>query len=185
MAWQDEMDVLLRVLVNDVASTTYTDDTIEQTLVCAAFQVSQEMLFSQVFKVDMANIKITPDPTVDLSAQSGPNTRDESYINLVCLKAACIIDRGAASVAASQAIAVKDGASAIDLRDTAKSKLALLKSGWCAVYEDARMEYRAGQVRIAGAAVMTPFRIYAMGGWGSGFNEQVPGRSGGFGSFGW
>jgi hypothetical protein len=80
------------------------------------------------------------------------------------LKAACIIDRGAASIAAKQAIRVHDGNSSIDLRGAMIGKIALLKAGgWCAVYEDAKLEYQTGQVRIAGAAIMSPFRLYAQG----------------------
>jgi hypothetical protein len=171
VAWQDEMDILLRVMVNDVAGTLYSDDTLEQILVCSGFQVSLEMTFSSLFHADMANIAFTPDPTAAA-------TRDESYINLTCLKAASIVDRGAASIAASQAIAVKDGASLIDLRDVAKHRLNLLKLGWCKVYDDAKLEYRAGQVRIAGAAVMGPFRVYASGGlgMGTGYYVTAPGR---------
>jgi len=177
MAWQDEMTIILRAMVNDLTSTTYDDDTLQQVLAIAAFQVSNEMTFSQAFKGDAVNVGITPDPTIDLSAKGGVNTRDESFMNLTCEKAACIIDRGAAATSAAQAIFVKDGSSAIDLREAAKAKMNLLmKGGWCAVYDQDKLEYKSGQVRIAGAAVMGPFRIYAQGGGGMGYYVTVPNR---------
>lgn len=162
MAWQDEMGTLLRVLVNDTAATVYSDDSVEQTLAAAAFQVANEMAFAREYEVSVADATIDPDPTAG-------DTRDDAFANLVTLKAACILDRGAAILAASQAIAVKDGPSAIDLRDRLKGKLRLLeKGGWCAAYEDAKLEYLTGQAGpgTAGAAVLTPFRLVANGGWG-------------------
>jgi hypothetical protein len=162
LAWTDETTVILRVMVNDIAETTYTDDTLQQTLVVAAFQVLNDGLkFSQDFVTDVVNITITPDPS-----DSVGSTRDESFLNLFTLKAASIIDRGAAMTAANRALYAKDGSSAVDLRDIFKAKYALLQKGWNAVYEDAKLEYLAGTVRNAGAAVLTPFRLFAYGNWG-------------------
>jgi hypothetical protein len=168
MAWQDEMIIILRTLVSDVTAITYSDDTLATTLVVAGRYVSQELVFSQRYACDVVNQAITPDPSVAAS-------RDESFINLTCYKAACFIDRGSAIIAAQQAISVKDGSSSVDLRGILEGKLKLLDKGWCAVYDDAKLEYQAGQVRIAGAAVMGPFRVYARS-IGSGFFTSVPGR---------
>lgn len=159
MPWDDDMVTILRVLVNDVDAKTYSDSSLVKVLLVAAFQVGLEMSFSQQFAVDIGNESISPDPTAVA-------TKDDSFVNLTCLKAACITDRGAAILAAKQAIAVKDGSSAIDLRGNLQGKLKLLEKGWCAVYEDAKMEYLTMQSGgIAGAAVMTPFRLYAQGGY--------------------
>ncbi len=169
MAWQVELIEVLRVLVNDLTETpVYSDQTLKRVLLVAGLQLSQELVFSQTYLADVVQAEFTPDPTVTAS-------RDESFINLVCLKAACIIDRGAAATAAKQAIAVKDGSSAIDLRGVSAGKLALLAKGWCAVFEDAKLEYQSGQVRVAGAAVMTPFRTCVSN--GRGMYVIAPGRS--------
>ena len=166
MAWQDVADTVLRAMINDLDSTNYTDDRLEQILVVAAFQVNIEMKFNNAYTISVSNVSISPDPTASA-------TKDDSFINMMCLKAACILDKGSAVLAASQAIKVKDGSSAIDLEGIFKGKLALLKEGWCAAYEDAKLEYMTGQSRLAGAAVMTPFRVFPNGG---GFYEMVPGR---------
>lgn len=158
MAWEDDMLTMLRVLVNDQAETTYSESSLLKTLVVAAFQVNQELDFTYDFVVSISNETIQPDPTATA-------TKDESFVNLTCLKAACLIDRGSAMVAANRAIAVRDGSSAIDLRGVIQSKLKLLEKGWCAVYEDAKFEYQKDQHSVAGAIVMTPFRMYAQGGY--------------------
>ena len=153
MAWQDTMIPMLRVMVNDIAEATFQDDTLEQTLVVAAFQISAD--FQEFdFRADIANVRITPDPTVAA-------TQNDSYVNLVCMKAACIVDTGSAASAASQAIAVKDGSSSIDLRGALAGKLALLEKGWCNVFKDAKCTYQTQACEAAGAAVMTPFRVFA------------------------
>lgn len=172
MAWQDTMTAILRVMLNDIASVTYTDDTLEQTLCVAAFQVASGMKEFE-FKVDMVNIDISPDPTDDA-------TLNDSFTNLVCIKAACIVDTGSAAKAAGQAIAVKDGTSSIDLRGALAGKLALLEKGWCSVFKDAKFNYQVQSIEAAGAAVMTPFRIFAHG---YGPLRDIPGRYRGGGLF--
>lgn len=157
MAWQDEMVTILRTTIMDLATTpTYSDDRLQQVIVVCARYVLQEMTFSQPFTADVSNIDIRPDPTND----SG-NTRDDSFINMVCLKAACFTDRGEARLSAGQAVSVKDGSSSIDLRSIASTRLAMLQKGWCKVYDDEKFAYMSGQVRTAGAAIMTPFRVFA------------------------
>lgn len=158
MAWQDVMLGLLRPMVNDMASATYNDDTLEQVLVVAAFQVLREPLsFAFDYTADVENTDITPDPT-------DSDSQDDAFVNLVAIKAACIVDTGSAAGAATQAIMVKDGASMIDLRGALAGKLALLRQGWCATYKEAKFEHQSGS--LAGAAVMTPFRLYAGGATG-------------------
>lgn len=154
MAWQTELVELLRVMVNDLADTpTYSDYRLQRVLVVAAFQVSTELDFSRDFVVDVTAQTITPDPT-------DGDDRNDAFTNLVCMKAACITDRGEAAAAAKQAIAVRDGTSAIDLRGNLQGKLKLLEKGWCAAYDDAKLEYQAGQVHTAGAAIIGPFRFW-------------------------
>lgn len=155
MAWEDDMPEILRVMVNDLEDTpTYSDEKLLRVLVVAAFQVLRELTFAQTYTVNIQNQTISPDPTASA-------TLEESFVNLVTIKAACILDRGSAVTAASRAISVRDGGSAVDLRGVFGANLKLLEKGWCAVYEQEKLAYQAGQTRVAGAAVMTPFRVYA------------------------
>lgn len=154
MAWQDDMVEILRVMVNDMDEEAYTAAKLERVLVVSAFQVLNEVDFPQDFSVSISQTSISPDPTV-------PAYRDNSFVNLTCLKAACVIDRGGAVTAAQRAISVRDGGSAVDLRGVFQGKLALLEKGWCAVYEDQKFEYLVGEGRVAGAVVMGPFRQVA------------------------
>lgn len=154
MAWQEEMTTVLRALIDDLDATTYTDDRLETLLTVAAFQVATTVDFPVTYVADPPNQTITPDPTIS------PN-RDDNFINLVTIKAACIIDRGSASRVSGQAIRIKDGTSEIDLRGVPQAKMALLKQGWCATYEGEKTDYLTSQSGYtAGAAVVSPFRVF-------------------------
>lgn len=162
MAWDDAMVGTLRVLVNDPDALTYSDQSLRQALLAAAKMVPHEVTIAVTYTADIDNETLTPDPTVEA-------TRDDAFANLVTLKAACITDRGAATLAAKQGIFVKDGDSAIDLRGAMQGRLALLKAGgWCQAYEQAKKDFLSGGGSFGmGAAVMTPFRVYPQGGYSS------------------
>jgi hypothetical protein len=168
MAWNMQATEILRVLLNDMGATpTYSDATLFRILLVSAFQVNNEVDLTTDYKIDVQAQTIAPDPS-----------SDESFMNLLCLKAACIVDRGSATLAAKQAIAVKDGASAIDLKGVSAARQKLLeKGGWCPAYEMAKLEYQVGGYGVtAGAAVMSPFRLFAEGSY-SRVNSFSPDRS--------
>lgn len=147
-------------MLGDADGTTYADDRLEQLLALAAKQVSFELRFDQAFVGNVENAVISPDPTAAA-------TRDDNFVNLLTLKACCIMDLADARVAANRALLVKDGNSAVDLSKVSAEKRALLSKGWCAVYADAKFEYQNARTSgVAGALIVGPFRLYAQGPWG-------------------
>jgi hypothetical protein len=156
--WQTELVEFLRVLVNDTGSVSYTSDRLTKVLLVAGIQVLQELDFQYDYVVNVSASTITPDPC-------SASIRDDAFINLVCLKAACIVERGDAAIAAKQGIYVKDGSSAIDLRGSLQGKLKLIEKGWCAVYDEAKLQHQLNNSGaysgVPGAAVLTPFRLEA------------------------
>lgn len=163
MAWQDEMIPTLRVMLGDLSETapTYSDDSLEQTLLVAAKQVTAALVFDRAYAASVQNGTLSPDPTLGDAA-------NESFVNLVTLKAACILDRTEASLSARRAIVVRDGSSMIDLSKVAESKVRLIEKGWCAVYADAALEYQYRRTQgVAGAAVMGPIRLFAWESFGA------------------
>lgn len=158
MAFEDEAVEILRVMVDDLdAPQAFSDAKLLRVLYVAAFQVLGQVEFPTGYELNVVDQRLAPDPTA-------ASTRDDSLLNLVTLKAACLIDRGSAVAAAGRAISVGDGGSRVDLRGVFGAKLQLLEKGWCAVYDQEKFEYQSGQARVAGAAVLTPFRLYAGGG---------------------
>jgi hypothetical protein len=158
MSWQAEMRTVLRAMVDDIDSPqAYSDARLEQLLAVAAQFVANEMSFPLDYTADVTAPDISPDPT-----DRDGGSRNDDFVNLVCLRAACLIDHGKVRRAVGQGIMVKDGSSTIDLRDSAKGYLQLLAKGWCAVYQQAKDEYRAGQTGAGvGVAILGPFRAFA------------------------
>ena len=101
---------------------------------------------------------LSPDPT-------DRSLRDEAFINLICIKAACILDRGKAGKKSDQSISIRDGSSSIDLRGPASARIALLDKGWCKVYDDVKYEYQMGNVSGAGSIILSPYRHYSNTGY--------------------
>ena len=150
--WETETVELLRVLIDDLADTpTYSDEKLQRLLLVAAFQVVREVTFDKTFTVNLTEQTLEPDPTAAA-------TLNKDLVNLMCLKAACIMDRGAAAKAAGKAVAGKDmNAVQFDLRGVAESTIRLLKEGWCAVYKEVVFDYISGTGNL-GQAVLGPFR---------------------------
>ena len=152
MSWRGESIELLRILISDMDEPpTYSDERLTRVLIIAAYQMVQQLDFLQNFTVNISEQTISPDPTDTLAG-----TNDEFFVNLICLKAACIIDTGSAGKAASTAVAGKDMVSSWDLRGVAASTLALLEKGWCAVLEEEIDIYL--NAKILGFSVMGPIR---------------------------
>jgi hypothetical protein len=150
MAWQDEMVPVFRHMIGDVGATPqYTDDRLQNQIVSAGYFVQTNVKLSRVYVHDLVTPDITPDPTV--------NPRDEAYINLVLLKAACMFYAGEAKVQSRKALSMRDGPSAIDGRGVVQC-IKDLKDDFCKAYEDAKLEYQMGKLS-PGAAIVTPYRV--------------------------
>lgn len=158
MAWQDEMTQLLRVMVWDfsdaVTTELYTDASLQDVLVASAQLVlTSTPPFSKPFVASITNIDITPDPTDDAGG-----TRDFNFENLVCMRAAAIVDQGV--VRTQSGIIIRDNGSLVDLSKKLAAALRLLEVGWAKTYEQERLRYAAGllQADPPGCAVMGAFR---------------------------
>ena len=156
MGWQLEMTEIIRCMINDLDETPkYEDERLERILLVASFQVNIEGDFLNDYIVDIQTSTLTPDPTSD-------TYRDDSFVNLACMKAACILDRGTAVQAADLAISSKEWSSSLDLRGVADARYKiLLKGGWCSTYEVALMDHAVNSNQVAGAAILSPFRTIA------------------------
>lgn len=153
--WNTEVVILLRYLINDLGvPPRYDDARLTQLLTVAANFVIVDVGLEQKYSTSITNSTIMPDPT---------SPRDNGFINLISIKAACIVDSGEARAVSGQAITIRDSGSEVALGNIASAKLALLtsKTGWCAAYEEARFAYLAGDVNTAGEAILGPYRIYS------------------------
>jgi len=147
MTWQTEMVTILRYLIDDINSVIYNDTRLETTITVSAQLIQVEVDFDKTYTIDVEVPSITPDPTA--------TTQDNGFINLVVLKAACIILSGEAKAKALEAIKIVDGPTTIDTSQRHKA-LEERAQKMCAEYAQARIQYMAGNSR-AGQSVITPF----------------------------
>ena len=150
MSWQGQLSTMVRYLVNDVEpeSYKYSDKRIETTILVSAQIVTLEVDLNNVYSINVEQCYLSPDPTDQA-------TQDNAFINLVSLKSAIIIIGGEVRTEASNAISIKDGPSAIDLRGVA-STLAILYKDLSDKYTKLLLDYRAGG-SIAGKAILGPY----------------------------
>lgn len=167
--FQTECGRILRYMINDIDpnNQTYSDDRLTELLLVAAQLVNQEVSFNTTYAIDIDQLSLAPDPTI-------ANARDDNFINLVCLKAACILDMAETRTATSQALGIRDGSSSIDLKGSAEARLKFLDKGWCKAYTEAREEYTTSGRIIAGALISGPTKLFSRGTYGGMYPN--PGR---------
>ena len=140
---------MVRYLISDVDDSNYkySDSRLEKTTLIGAQLVSLELDFPNIYEVDIENDILTPDPTET-------TTKDSSFINLVALKTACIIIGSEMKAEAGNAISIKDGPSAIDLRGVS-STLGILYKDLCSKYTKMADDYKfTGET---GQAILGPY----------------------------
>lgn len=151
--WKTEMTTLLRYMINDVDETSreFTDERLCSLLVSSAHMTLGVVDFPSSYTVDIPNSGISPTPT-----------NDKSFVNLVVLKAACLLAAGEYRTSTNQAIVVRDGPSSVDPRAMVAAKREMMAST-CDKYEQAELEYRLGNSN-AGEAIIGPHRNAMYGG---------------------
>lgn len=150
MSWQTEMTTLLRYLIYDFGDTqTYTDGKLQTAISVAAQLMQQDITFSQVYTVDISGPTITPDPT--------SSTRDDAFINLTTMRAACLIDDWTLRANLPTAgIVIRSGPEAIDTKGMLASYQYLKENGYCKAFEKAKKEFIFGNL-CPGRAILGPF----------------------------
>jgi hypothetical protein len=150
MSWQGQLSTIVRYLIDDIDSTKYkySDSRIETTIIVASQFVTLEVDLNNTYTINVEQCSLSPDPT-------DADTKDDAFINLVCLKAACIIVGSEVRSESGNAISIKDGPSAIDLRGVASTLIVLYKD-LCEKYDKLLLDYRAGG-SIVGQAILGPY----------------------------
>jgi hypothetical protein len=144
------MTTIVRHLVNDVDSSSYTfsTDRLETTILVAGQLMIMNVDFNNTYDINVEASTLSPDPT-------DTDTKDDPFIALACLRAACIIVGSEIRKESGNAISIKDGPSAIDLRGVT-STLIVIYQDLCKKYEEALLDYRAGN-SVSGQSILGPY----------------------------
>jgi hypothetical protein len=169
MSWQGQMSTIVRHLIDDLdaAKYKYSQNRVETAILVSAQLTTMNVDFNNSYTINVESCSLSPDPT-------DTGTKDNPFINLVSLRTACIILGGEIRSESGNAISIKDGPSAIDLRGVSQV-LATLYKDLSDRYDHTLLEYRAGN-SIAGHAILGPYSP----GSDSVSNNRLDHRSGGF-----
>lgn len=146
MAWTSDLVIVFRSIIGDLDSSKFTDSRLQQILAVAAYSVNNDADFSVTYSVDVANSTISPDPYT---------TDDVDFSTLIVYKAVCILLGSEVKTEAANAISIKDGPSAIDLRGVTQS-LSVLYGDLCKKYDDLLSAYQYNNT-LVGQAVLGPY----------------------------
>lgn len=143
----DNILALVRVLIYDLEDEpTYSDERLQQVIMVAAYYVSSEVNWANDYIVDVSGEEISPDPT-----------DDSDFINMVALKAACLMDQGLYRTKAMLAgVRAKCGPAELETNNLLKGFMDLLSAGPCKAYEEFKFQYSFGRTDHL-KAVLSPF----------------------------
>jgi hypothetical protein len=152
--WDCELTLILRGLINDlVVPYTYNDSKLQTLLVISAQLINQDFDFDTTYTINVEQQTISPDPISD---------RDDIFINLTCLKAACLVLAAEVKESTSQAFKVVDGPSQIDFSNGYRAKQDLYKM-FLDDYAQAKIEYKIGNLNNI-KAILTPYTVERISG---------------------
>lgn len=151
MSWQGQMSTIVRHLINDLDPSNYKYSTkrIETSILVAGYLVLKDATFNNPYNINVELCELVPDPTEE-------TYKDSDFVILTCLRTACIIIGSEVRVEASNAISIKDGPSAIDLRGVAGT-LTMLYKDLCEKYEKSLYDYEKDGVVSAGQVILGPY----------------------------
>jgi hypothetical protein len=149
MSWQGEISTIVRSIINDLDSDSYTysAERIETCILASAVMETLNVPFTNDYTISVETCTLDPDPTAAA-------TKDDAFITLISLRTACMIIGSEIRSESGNAISIKDGPSAIDLRGVSKTLITFYRD-LCDKYEQLVLDYRAGN-SIAGQAVTGP-----------------------------
>ena len=132
MPWKIDLVLMLRSLIGDLDNAKFTDERLKQILVFGAYNVVNDADFSQTYSVDVGEVTISPDPI---------SQNDTDFTTLTVYKSACILLGSEVKTEAANAISIKDGPSAIDLRGVTQN-LNMMYQDFCKKYDDLLKTYQ-------------------------------------------
>jgi len=157
MSWKVDLVLMLRSIIGDLDSTKYTDERLKQVLVVGAYNVVADAEFDNDYTISVGSVSISPDPIV---------AKDIDFTTLTLYKSACILIGSEVKTESSNAISIKDGPSAIDLRGVSQS-LQIMYKDLCQKYDALITAYQyskgGGSGTPAGTAVLSPYSPASIG----------------------
>lgn len=146
MCINQSLVIMLRAIIDDLDSVTYTDSRLEQLLAVAAMYVNKDL--DTTYVINIGSPDITPDPF---------DSSDTAFINLVVIKAACTIDQSAFRVrAATSGLEARCGPAVMKVLEGSSTYKDLINLGACGTYLNLLRDYKLGTGEAC-HAILSPF----------------------------
>ncbi len=146
MSWKVDLVVMLRSLIGDLDHAKYTDERLKQVIVVGAFNVINDADFQNDYSISVSSLSISPDPISE---------KDTDFSILSVYKAACILIGSEVKTESANAISIKDGPSAIDLRGVTQN-LNIMYQDICKKYDELLKNYQYNNT-LVGQAILGPY----------------------------
>ena len=146
MSWKIDLVLMIRSIIGDLDKSKFTDERLKQILVVGAYNVVNDADFTNTYTVNVAEVSISPDPISE---------KDIDFNVLTVYKSACILIGSEVKTESANAISIKDGPSAIDLRGVANS-LHVLYKDLCQKYDELLKTYQYNNT-LVGQAILGPY----------------------------
>jgi len=149
MAWDTEIPIMVRVLINDLSDTpTYSDERLLQTIAVAAKYVQFDVVLDHLYTINVLEPNISPDPTAD---------DDNIFISLVALKTACLIDQSTLRTrAALEGIRAALGPASLSVAGNINGINLIIDKGPCAAYDELTSHWDVKEA-TAVRSILSPF----------------------------
>lgn len=135
-SWQNGLISALRILVDDENGVSYTDSKLEDVIALAASMVKSEVPLSTSYSINLTPPSISPDPIVN---------NDKNFVNLVTLKAACLLDKSTLGYNSLLfGLRANCGSSSLATLNKIGGLGSIIDSGYCLSYENAKRQYMSG-----------------------------------------
>ena len=122
MSWNNSLPVMIRSAIGDFGSPPkYSDQQLAPVILTAVNAVKFNVTPTRSYLADVEALTLTPDPT-------DPTINDDSFTYLVTIKATTMLLYAEVRRYGQQAIAIRDGSSAIDLKRDLKALTQLADS---------------------------------------------------------
>jgi len=146
MSWKVDLVVMLRSLIGDLDHVKYTDERLKQVITVGAYNVANDADFQNDYAVSVSSLSISPDPISE---------KDTDFSVLSVYKAACILIGSEVKTESANAISIKDGPSAIDLRGVTQN-LNIMYQDICKKYDELLKTYQYNNT-LVGQAILGPY----------------------------
>jgi len=150
MAWENEMVLVLRHMIDDLDSSNYkfSDSRLEETILASTYILQADVEFLNAYQVNVDEGSLIPDPTTS-------NPKDDDFIALCTTQAAIILYRSMMKTYSLQSIAIRDGQSSIDTRGIVQN-LKIIYQDLVARLDHMILMYKTGKYGF-GKSILGPY----------------------------